>query len=171
MVGTYITYITYNPNKLAQLPLSVPLCSESRASTRPCPLKGNPAGGEQISLPGCWWGFAVGPQKPDWRNQCFITAAFSDGLLLLVLMLLLQILFAQFQGRLVAAQGLLRTAQGSWAPLSLRAKSRASFWGLVWFCVFNYALKLRGQIKLGQIESSMKPDKYQDGLVLGTAWL
>lgn len=43
---------------------------------------------------------------------------------------------------LVAARSLSKTAQGSQAVFSLRAKLSASFLGLVWFGVFNYALKL-----------------------------
>lgn len=43
---------------------------------------------------------------------------------------------------LVAARSLSRTARGSQAVFSLRAKLSASFLGLVWFGVFNYALKL-----------------------------
>lgn len=57
-------------------------------------------------------------------------------------------LFAQFQGSLVAARGLSRTAQGSRALLSFRAKLSASLSGSVWFCVFNYALKLSQVWKL-----------------------
>lgn len=99
LVGTIVITDKTTCSAFPLCPLvSVILCSEGRTSTRPCPLKGNPTGRRRNCPP--WLVVGVHCRSPEatLEESVFYQSCFSVGVLLLVLMLLLQMLFAQFQG-------------------------------------------------------------------------